>query len=163
MRFNDQKARSLLVCPKNCNAANKLVYGGRMLEKARKYYKLMPEDIFVSEKNRTALMMVMEALLRSLFMILSVSWCCLLSHQWMLLTATITLHIPWHLWYFSHLVFQTIDNAVKAMLATQEMKFFLRTAFGDSKEKLCRQHYPCKNTGSVSKKQWGRICRLGHH
>ena len=44
-----------------------------MLEKARKYYKLMPEDIFVSEKNRTALMMVMEALLRSLFMILSVS------------------------------------------------------------------------------------------
>ena len=46
------KLRSILLMEADFNCANKILYGVRMLDNARKY-KLMPDEIF-SEKNRTA-------------------------------------------------------------------------------------------------------------
>ena len=46
------KLRAILLIEADFNAGNKVVYGERMLDNARKY-KLMPEEIF-SEKNRMA-------------------------------------------------------------------------------------------------------------
>jgi hypothetical protein len=46
------KLCAILLMEVDFNAINKEVYGGRMLDKARKY-NLIPEEIF-SKKNRTA-------------------------------------------------------------------------------------------------------------
>jgi hypothetical protein len=46
------KLRAILFMEADFNATNKIIYGNRMMEKARKY-NLMPEEIF-SERNRMA-------------------------------------------------------------------------------------------------------------
>ena len=47
------RLRAILLMEADFNAMNKKVYGVRMLANARKYYRLIPEEIF-SEQNRTA-------------------------------------------------------------------------------------------------------------
>jgi hypothetical protein len=46
------KLRSILLIKADFNATNKIIYGQRMPQTARKY-KLMPEEVF-SKKNRLA-------------------------------------------------------------------------------------------------------------
>ncbi len=46
------KLRSILLMEADFNATNKIIYGQRMLQTARKY-KLMPEEVF-SKRNRLA-------------------------------------------------------------------------------------------------------------
>ena len=46
------KLRSILLMEADFNATNKIIYGQRMLQQARKY-KLVPEEIY-SEQNRLA-------------------------------------------------------------------------------------------------------------
>jgi hypothetical protein len=46
------KLRAILLMEADFNATNKIIYGNRMMEKAREY-NLMPEEIF-SERNRMA-------------------------------------------------------------------------------------------------------------
>ena len=123
------KLRAILLMEADFNAMNKEVYGVRMLEEARKC-KLVPEEIF-SEWNCTddngglektlfydiALQLRIPAAIASV----DASNCydCI-AHAMVLL------------------IFQSLgvdDTTVLAMLETiQEMKFFLRTAFGDSRE-----------------------------
>ena len=111
------------------NAMNKEVYCVRMLEEARKY-KLIPEEIF-SEKNSIA---DNRGLTKTLFYDIV----CQLR-----VPAAIALVDASNCYdRIAHamalLIFQSFgveDTAVTVMLETiQEMKFFLRTAFGDSKE-----------------------------
>ena len=47
-----KKLRSILLMEADFNFANKMIYGGRMLDNVEKY-NLMPEEIF-SERNRMA-------------------------------------------------------------------------------------------------------------
>ncbi len=123
------KVRAILLMEADFNTANKMVYGNGMLDNARKY-KLMPEEIF-SEKNRTAddgslakvLFYDIVRIARVPAAIASVD----ASNCYDRIAHAI-----------ASLVFQSFgvpDMAVKAMLeAIQNMKFFLRTAFGDSKD-----------------------------
>ena len=46
------KLQSILLMEADFNATNKIIYGQRMLQQARKY-KLVPEEIY-SERNRQA-------------------------------------------------------------------------------------------------------------
>jgi hypothetical protein len=121
--------QAILLMEAGFNAMNKEVYGVRMLEEARKY-KLIPEEIF-SEKNRTA---DNGGLTKTLFYDIV----CQLR-----VPAAIALVDASNCYdRIAHamalLIFQSFgveDTAVTVMLETiQEMKFFLRTAFGDSKE-----------------------------
>jgi hypothetical protein len=121
------KLRAILLMEADFNAINKEVNGVRMLDTARKY-KLVPEEIF-SEKNRMA---DNGGLAKTLFYdilrqtqspaaIASVD----ASNCYDRIVHTMAL-----------LIFQSFgveDTAVATMLETiQEMKFFLRTAYGDS-------------------------------
>ncbi len=123
------KLRAILLMEADFNAMNKEVCGVRMLKEARKY-KLIPEEIF-SEKNRTANVggfaktlfynIVCQLRIPAAIKLVDVSNCYdRIAHAMALL------------------IFQSFgveDTAVTAMLEMiQEMKFFLRTAFGDSKE-----------------------------
>ncbi len=123
------KLRAILLMEADFNAMNKEVYGVRMLDVARKY-KLIPEEIF-SKKNRMAdngglaktLFYDIVRQTRSLAAIASVN----ASNCYDRIAHAMAL-----------LIFQSFgveDTAVTAMLETiQEMKFFLCTAYGDSKD-----------------------------
>jgi len=121
------KLRAILLMEADFNAGNKVVYGERMLDNARKY-KLMPEEIF-SEKNRMA---DDGALAKTLFYDVV--------RQLRVPAAIASVDASNCYDRVAHamasLIFQSFgvaDTAVTSMLETiQEMKFFLRTAFGDS-------------------------------
>jgi hypothetical protein len=119
--------RAILLMEADFNAMNKEVYGVRMLDTARKY-KLMPEEIF-SEKNRMAddgglaktlfYDIVRQTLSPAAIASVDASNCYnRIAHAMALL------------------IFQSFgveDMAIATMLETiQEMKLFLRMAYGDS-------------------------------
>jgi hypothetical protein len=119
--------RAILLMEADFNAMNKEVYGVRMLDTARKY-KLMPEEIF-SEKNRMA---DNGGLAKTLFYDIM--------RQTRSLVAIPSVDASNCYDQIAHamasLIFQSFgveDTAVATMLEMiQEMKFFLRTAYGDS-------------------------------
>ncbi len=122
------KLRAILLMEADFNAMNKEVYGVWMLDEARKY-KLIPEEIF-SEKNR---MENDSGLTKTLFYDIVRQTCSLAAIA--LVNASNCYNQIAHA--MASLIFQSFgveDTAVAAMLETiQEMKFFLRTAYGDSK------------------------------
>ena len=123
------KLRTILLMEADFNAANKIVYGNQMIANSRKY-KLTPEDIF-SEINRMADDGVLAKILfydivrqqRVPSGIASVD-------------AAICYDRVAH--SIASLVFQSFgfgEKSVTAMLeAIEEIKFFLRTTYGDSKD-----------------------------
>ena len=122
------KLRSILLMEADFNAINKIIYGRRMLQTVRKY-ECMPDEI-CSEKNRTADDGTMTKVLfydivrqsRRSAGISSVD-------------ADNCFDRVAHA--VASLIFQAFgvsEHTCAAMLKTiQDMKFFLRTAFGDSK------------------------------
>ena len=123
------KLRSILLMEADFNFANKMIYGVRMLDNVREH-GFMPEEIF-SEKNRMAndgsfakvLTYDIGRQLRVPFALSSVDAAqCYdsIAHA------------------IASLVFQAFgvpEAAIQSMLETiQDMKFYLRTAFGDSKD-----------------------------
>ncbi len=123
------KLRAILLMEVNFNAMNKEVYGVPMFDTARKY-KLMPEEIF-SERNHMA---DDGGLAKTLFYDIP--------RQMRLLAAIPSVDASncydWIAHAMALLIFQSFgveDRAIAAMLETiQEMKFFLRTAYGGSKD-----------------------------
>lgn len=122
------KLRSILLMEADFNTANKLIYGVRMMHNVRAH-NLMPDEIF-SERNRTAddgtlSKVLFYDLLRQSRRPAGVSS----------VDADNCFDRVAHA--IASLVFQAFgvsENTAGAMLKTiQEMKFFLRTAFGDSK------------------------------
>jgi hypothetical protein len=121
------KLRAILLMEADFNAANKIVYGNRMMAKAREH-SLMPEEIF-SKKNRMA---DDGTLSKTLF--------CNLARQARAPAAIASVDASNCYDRITHamasLVFQAFGvpvTAVESMLSTIEnMKFFLRTGFGDS-------------------------------
>jgi hypothetical protein len=120
------KLRAILLMEADFNAMNKEVYGVRMLDNARRY-NLFPKEIF-SEQNRTA---DDGGLAKTLFYDIA--------HQTRT-PATIASVDASNCYdriaHAMHLLSSNPDEsaAVSAMLETiQEVKFFLRTAYGDSK------------------------------
>jgi hypothetical protein len=121
------KLRAILLMEADFNGMNKEVYGVRMLDMARKY-KLVPEEIF-SKKNRMADDGGLE---KTLFYNIA--------RQTQLPAAIASVDASncysWIVHAMALLIFQSFgveDTAVATMLETiQEMKFFLRTAYGDS-------------------------------
>jgi hypothetical protein len=122
------KLRAILLMEADVNATNKEVYGVRMLDMVRKY-KLIPEEIF-SKKNRTAddgglakmlfYDIVRQSRSAAAIALVDTSNCYnRIAHA------------------MASLIFQSFgveSMAVLSMLeAIQEMKFFLQTAYGDSK------------------------------
>jgi hypothetical protein len=122
------KLRSILLMEADFNATNKLIYGNRMLATARKH-KLIPEEI-CSEKNRLA---DNGSLTKVLFYDI-VRQTCLPAGIAAVDADNCYDRIAYPI---ALLVFQSLGvpkSAVYSMLAMiQEMKFFLRTGFGDSK------------------------------
>jgi hypothetical protein len=124
----DSKLRAILLMEADFNAMNKEVYGVCMFDEARKY-KLIPEEIF-SERN---LMADGGGLAKISFRTLFDRP----HYQWQLLQLISNCYDQ-----IAHaiasLIFQSFkveDTAVVAMLETiQEMKLFLQTAYGDSKD-----------------------------
>ena len=121
------KLRAILLMEADFNATNKIIYRNRMIEKAQEY-NLMPEEIF-SERNRMA---DNGTLSKTLF--------CNLARQARVPAAIASVdasncydRIPHAM---ASLIFQAFGvppTAVESMLGTIEnMKFFLRTGFGDS-------------------------------
>jgi len=121
------KLRSILLMEADFNATNKIIYGQRMLQQARKY-KLVPEEIY-SERNRLADDGTLAKVL--FYDIVRQTRCpagigavdadnCYdrIAHP------------------IASMVFQSLGvpkEAAVSMLSTiQDMKFFLRTGFGDS-------------------------------
>ena len=123
------KLRSMLLMEADFNATNKIVYGNRMLHNVRKY-KLMPEEIY-SEKNRLA---DDGTLVKVLFYDIV--------RQARLPAGISTVDADNCYDRISHpivsLAFQALgvkNEACESIFTTiQDMKFFLRTGFGDSKE-----------------------------
>ena len=123
------KLRSILLMEADFNYTNKTVFGIRMMNNVRKY-NLMPDEIF-SEKNRTA---EDGTLAKILFFDIS--------RQTRRPAGIASVDAENCYDSVAHamasLCFQAFGvkgNSAQAMLETiQEMKFFLRTAFGDSKE-----------------------------
>jgi hypothetical protein len=122
------KLRAILLMEADFNAMNKEVYGVRMMDNARRY-KLIPEEIF-SEQNRTA---DDGGLAKTLFYDIA--------RQMRTPAAIASVDASNCYDRIAHamasLIFQSFgvkSTAVSSMLETiQEMKFFLRTAYGDSK------------------------------
>jgi hypothetical protein len=123
------RLRSILLMEADANAINKMILGTRMMETVRKF-RLMPDEIF-SERNRTAddgtlSKVVLYDLVRQCRRPAGVSSVdadnCFdrVSHA------------------IASLVFQAFGvtaGSTSALLSMiQEMKFFLRTAFGDSRD-----------------------------
>ncbi len=123
------KLRAILLMEADFNMMNKEVYGVCMLDEARKY-KLIPEEIF-NEKNRTA---DDRDLAKTLFYDIV--------RQTRLPVVIASFDASNCYDQIAHtmasLIFQSFgveDTAVAAMLETiQDMKFFLLTAYGDSKD-----------------------------
>ena len=122
------KLRSILLMEADFNAANKMIYGVRMMHNVRAH-NLMPDEIF-SERNRTAedgtlSKVLFYDLVRQSRRPAGVSS----------VDADNCYDRIAHA--IASLVFQAFgvsESSAGAMLKTiQEMKFFLRTAFGDSK------------------------------
>lgn len=121
------KLRSILLMEADFNFVNKQMYGIRMLDEVRKY-KLMPDEIF-SERNRMA---EDGTLAKTLFYDIS--------RQSRIPAGLASVDAESCYDRIAHaiasLVFQSFgvpDKSVVAMLKTiQDMKFFLRTAYGDS-------------------------------
>jgi hypothetical protein len=123
------KLRSILLMEADFNATNKIVYGDRMLHNIRKY-KLMPKEIY-SEKNRLA---DDGTLVKVLFYdIVRQTW----------LPAGISAVDADNCYDriahpIASLAFQALGvkkEACESIFTTiQNMKFFLRTGYGDSTE-----------------------------
>jgi len=122
------KLWSLLLMEANFNATNKIIYGQRMLQQARKY-KLIPEDIH-SEGNRLA---DDKTLAKVLFFDIV--------HQTRRSAGISSIDADNCYDRITHpiasMVFQLLgvpQEVATSMLSTiQDMRFFLRTGFGDSK------------------------------
>ena len=121
------KLRAILLMEADFNASNKIVYGERMLDNARKY-KLMPEEVF-SEKNREA---TDGGIAKKLFFDIARQ----LRRPAALASVDAANCYDRVAHAISTMVFQafgTPEKACKSMhSAIQDMQFFLRTAFGDS-------------------------------
>jgi hypothetical protein len=123
------KLRAILLMDADFNAMNKEVYGVHMLDEARKY-KLIPEEVF-SKKN---CMTNDGGLAKTLFYDIV--------RQTQLPVAIALVDASNCYDQIAHamasLIFQSFgveDTAIAAMLETiQEMKIFLQTAYGDSKD-----------------------------
>ena len=123
------KLRAILLMEADFNFSNKQIFGVRMLDNVRKY-NLMPEEIF-SERNRMA---DDGTLAKVLFYDIA--------RQARIPAAISSVDAANCYDRIAHaiasLVFQSFgipQEAVTSMLeAIQEMKFFLRTAYGDSKD-----------------------------
>jgi hypothetical protein len=121
------KLRAILLMEADFNAANKIVYGDRMMKNVCKYNQ-MPEEIF-SEKNRMA---DDGTLCKTLFYVIT--------RQARVPSAITSVDASNCYDRIAHaipsLVFQAFGvptAAIETMLSTIEnMKFFLRTGFGDS-------------------------------
>eukprot|EP00804_Cyclotella_cryptica_P006975 CCRYP_007113-RA/>CCRYP_007113-RA protein AED:0.75 eAED:0.75 QI:0/-1/0/1/-1/0/1/0/1178 len=121
------KLRAILLMEADFNAANKILFGNRMLNQIRKY-KLMPEEIF-SERQRTAddgilakvLFYDISRQLRAPAALASVD------------AANCYDRVAHAI---ASLVFRSFGSPLPMTLsmltAIQQMQFFLRTAFGDS-------------------------------
>jgi hypothetical protein len=122
------KLRAILLMEADFNATNKIVYGDRMMKNARKY-NLMPEETF-SEKNRMA---DNGTLCKTLFYDIT--------RQGPVPAAIASVDASNCYDRIAHaiasLVFQAFGvptMAIETMLgAIENMKFYLRTGFGDSK------------------------------
>jgi hypothetical protein len=121
------KLRAILLMEADFNAMNKEVYGVRMLDKAQRY-KLIPEEIF-SEQNCTA---EDGGLAKMLFYNIARQ----MRTPAAIASVDASNCYDWIAHAMASLIFQFFgveSTAVSAMLETiQEMKFFLRTAYGDS-------------------------------
>ena len=123
------KLRSILLMEADFNSTNKIIYGQRMLQTVRRY-RLMPEEIY-SEKNRLA---DDGTLVKVLFYDIV--------RQTRLPAGIAAVDADNCYDRIAHpiasLVFQSLGvhkKACKSLFRTiQDMKFFLRTGFGDSKE-----------------------------
>ncbi len=123
------KLRSILLMEADFNAANKIAYGNRMLHKVRQH-NLMPEEIY-SEKNRLADDGTLDKVL--FYDII---------RQTRLPAGISDVDADNCYDRIAHpialLVFQALGvkkEACESIFTTiQDMKFFLRTGFGDSKE-----------------------------
>ncbi len=121
------KLRAILLMEGDFDATNKIVYGVRMLQNARNH-NLMPEEIF-SKKNRMA---DNGTLCKTLFFDIA--------RQESVPVAIASVDASNCYDRIAHamasLIFQAFGvptTAIKSMLgATENMKFFLRTGFGDS-------------------------------
>ena len=123
------KLRSILLMEADFNFANKTVFGMRMMDNVRKF-QLMPDEIF-SEKNRTAedgslakiLCFDISRQTRRPFGIASVD------------AENCYDRVAHAMASLCFQAFGVRGESAQTMLATiQEMKFFLRTAFGDSSD-----------------------------
>ncbi len=122
------KLRAVLLMEAKFNATNKILYGNRMMNNARKY-NLMPEETF-SEKKRKA---DNGTLCKTLFYDIT--------RQARVPAAIASTDASNCYNRIAHaiaaLVFQAFGvptTAIKTMLgAIENMKFYLRTGFGDSK------------------------------
>ena len=123
------KLRSILLIEADFNAANKILFGTRMLDNARKY-RLMPGEIY-SERGRTAedgtlAKIIAYDIARQFRIPLGISS----------VDADNCFDRVAH--PIASMMFQALgvpSSAAEALLSTiQEMKFYLRTGFGDSKE-----------------------------
>ncbi len=123
------KLRSILLMEADFNYANKTVFGKRMMDNVRKY-NLMPDGI-VSKKNCTAEDGTLEKIL---FFDISRQTC----QPAGVASVDAKNCYDWVAHAMASLCFQAFGvkrNSVQTMLETiQEIFFFLRTAFGDSKE-----------------------------
>ncbi len=122
------KLRAILLMEANFNAMNKEVYGVRMLDNARRY-KLILEEIF-SKQNCTA---NDGGLAKKLFYEIA----CQARTPAAIASIDASNCYDWIAHAMASLIFQSFgveSTTVLAMLKTnQEMKFFLCTAYGDSK------------------------------
>ena len=122
------KMRAILLMEADFNFTNKMIYGVGMLNNARRH-GLMPEEIF-SEKGRTA---EDGALTKTLFYDIVRQF--RLSAAISSVDATSCYDSIAHA--IASMIFQSFGvprSAIKTMLnAIQNMKYFLRTAFGDLK------------------------------
>ncbi len=121
------RLRSILLMEADANAINKMILGTRMMETVRKF-RLMPDEIF-SERNRTAddgtlSKVVLYDLVRQCRRPAGVS------------SVDADNCFDWVSHAIASLIFQafgvTVGSSSALLSMIQEMKFFLRTAFGDS-------------------------------
>ncbi|KAL9190098.1 hypothetical protein ACHAXT_007309 [Thalassiosira profunda] len=121
------KLRAILLMEADFNASNKIVYGTRMMETVREH-KLMPDEIF-SERGRTA---DDGSLTKTLFYDVT--------RQARVPAAIASVDASNCYDRIAHAIASLVSqafgvpaNAMQSMLgAIQDMKFFLRTGFGDS-------------------------------
>ena len=124
-----EKLRAILLMEADFNFQNGTIYGSRMLQAARQY-KFMPEEIF-SEQGKTADDGSLAKIL--IYDTVRQSRCTAVLSS---IDAANCYDSIAHT--IASLVFQSFGvpvNAVESMLTTiQEMKYFLQTAYGDSKD-----------------------------